>query len=285
MTSDRYLTLAEDRAKAVHLAQISNRTDTNGLARAYYEMTADVDARRRARFLAHITCAEQRGEALAALLPRQGRVLEVGCGSGGLLAAAARLGIDIHGVDIALRWLVVARRRLIERHREVPLIGASAEQLPWPDGSFDAVVADSVLEHLSDPRAALMEWKRILMPGGRLIVWSPNRYSLATDPHVQLWGLGWLPSSWASAYVRLRRGCEWSVRPLSARAARRLAHASGLVRVEIESPPVRELLKSARSRAARLMMSAYGIARGTRAGASVLRNFGPLWQLSALKGE
>src|SRR5205814_1661423 len=112
----------------------------------YYAMTDDPDDRRE-RFLAHIVGAEARGEALAARLPKVGRILEVGCGTGGLLVAAASQGIAITGVDIAARWLVAARRRLTDHGLAVPLLAASAERLPWPDGHFVAVVADSVLEH------------------------------------------------------------------------------------------------------------------------------------------
>src|SRR6185312_15953022 len=111
-------------------------------------------------YLGHILGAEARGSALAALLPRSGKILEVGCGTGGLLAAAARIGLDIEGTDIALRWLVVARRRLDDRGVSVPLVAASADRLPYADASFDAVVADSVLEHLDDPREAVNEWAR-----------------------------------------------------------------------------------------------------------------------------
>ena len=99
---------------------------------------------------------------------------------------------------------------------------ASADRLPWPDGTFAAVVADSVLEHCDDPLAALREWRRVLRPGGRLVVWSPNRFAPVVDPHVRLWGIGFLPRRWAMAYSRRRRGGAWVPRLSSAFGAGRV---------------------------------------------------------------
>jgi SAM-dependent methyltransferase len=278
---DRYLDLAADRAKAEALARLDRGGKAADLAAAYYDMTADVDARRRARFIAHIEGAVRRGEALAALLPRTGRILEVGCGTGGLLVAAGRAGRAIEGVDIALRWLVVARRRLEDHGLDVGLFGACAERLPWTDGTFDAVVADSVLEHLDDPEAALKEWRRVVRPGGRLVVWSPNRFSVATDPHVGLWGVGWLPRRVAARYVRMRRGCDWKVRPLSAASARRLALGAGWRGVEVE--PVRVPIGWSSGRRGRGAIRIYEAMRGRPIGRAILRRFGPLWQLVATR--
>src|SRR4051794_38444337 len=188
MESDRYLDLEAERAKAERLHGLEPGTDLRGLAEAYYAITDDVVDARRGRFLRHIAGAEARGEALAARLPRAGRILEIGCGTGGLLVPVLRSGRSIEGVDIAARWLVVARRRLADHGLTGSLVAASAERLPWDDGQFDAVVADSLIEHLDDPARALHEWVRVLRPGGRLIAWSPNRYTLGTDPHVGLWG-------------------------------------------------------------------------------------------------
>ncbi|MBX6315156.1 MAG: hypothetical protein IRY99_19940, partial [Isosphaeraceae bacterium] len=101
LRSDRYLTLEAERAKAERLSRYEAGTDALGLARIYYAMTADVDPLRRTRYLAHLALAERRGAALAALLPQEGRILEVGCGSGGLLVAAAGRGREIVGTDIA----------------------------------------------------------------------------------------------------------------------------------------------------------------------------------------
>lgn len=281
LASDRYLTLEAERAKAERLSALESSTDTMGLASAYYAMTDDVVDRRRARFLRHIAGAEARGEAMVGRLPREGRILELGCGTGGLLVAAARSGRSIVGVDVASRWLVVARRRLADRRLRVPLLAASAERLPWPDASFSAVVADSLLEHLDDPAEVLRECLRVLKPGGRLIVWSPNRLSLSVDPHMGLWGVGWLPRRWLKGYLKLRGRAEWPPRTLSAVEARRMARKVGLRRVAIDVPPVPGPWASSRGPAERVAIGMYSMARLCPPARGALRLFGPLWELQA----
>jgi len=176
---------------------------------------------------------------------------------------------------------VAARRRLADHGLSVPLLAASADQLPWPDGHFDTIVADSVLEHLDDPHQALKEWARVLRPGGTLVVWSPNRFSIALDPHVRLWGIGWLTPRLAAAWVRIRRGVEWPVRPLSAWRARRSAERAGFETIAVEAPRIPADMIEAGSRFARHALACYNTALGCRAARDLLRWFGPLWQLTA----
>ncbi|SIO15217.1 Methyltransferase domain-containing protein [Singulisphaera sp. GP187] len=285
LNSDRYLDLEAERAKAERLHLLEPETDLRGLAEAYYAITDDVLDARRGRFLRHIAGAEARGEALAARLPREGSILEVGCGTGGLLVPALRSGRSIEGVDIASRWLVVARRRLADRGLTGTLVVASAERLPWSDGQFDAVVADSLIEHLDDPAQALREWVRVLRPGGRLIVWSPNRFTITTDPHVGLWGLGWLPRTWVPGYLRLRRRQVWPPRTLSAHEAGKLARAAGLQRVEVDVPGVPEHWARTLPVRQRRAIRVYSAARKFGLTRAVLRAIGPLWELTATKGE
>jgi SAM-dependent methyltransferase len=285
LESDRYLDLEAERAKAERLHVLEPETDVQGLAEAYYAITDDVLDARRGRFLRHIAGAEARGEALAARLPREGRILEVGCGTGGLLVPVLRSGRSIEGVDIAARWLVVARRRLADHGLTGTLVAASAERLPWADDQFDAVVADSLVEHLDDPAQALREWVRVLRPGGRLIVWSPNRYTLGTDPHVGLWGLGWLPRAWTPGYLQLRRRQAWPPRTRSANEAKRLAEAAGLEQVEVDVPGVPEPWARSLPPRQRRAIRLYSAARTVAVTRAVLRAIGPLWELSAVKGE
>ena len=276
LTPDRYLSLNDERAKAELLASIAPTTDFAGLCRAYYTMTSDVDSSRSKRYLSHLERAERRAEAFVGLLPTNGRALEVGCGTGGMLAAASRRGIAIEGVDIALRWLVLAAKR--QKAVNVPIVAANAERLPWPDSTFAAVFADSVLEHLDDPANALWEWRRVAKPGATLIVVSPNRYSLAPDPHVGLWGLGFLPRAWQKGYVRRRRRCGWPVRPLSANEALRMANEAGWTNAYVEAAPAPDL----GCVAAHLT---YEVARRLPLADRFLRQFGPLWLLTATRED
>jgi SAM-dependent methyltransferase/peptidoglycan/xylan/chitin deacetylase (PgdA/CDA1 family) len=281
-TGDRYLNLHEERAKAQRLAEIAQRTDLETLASAYYAMTPDVGARDRSRFLTHIHGAEARGEALVSLVLPSGPVLEIGSGTGGLLVAAARKKLEIVGSDIALRWLVLARRRLCDRGLDVPLVATDGVRLPWEGGTFATVVADSVVEHLEDPLPALIEWRRVTRPGGRLLLWSPNRYSLAPDPHVGLWGLGLLPPQWVPGYISARGRGRWSLQLRGAIEIARLATAAGWDQVRVEAPALPRALGPTPH--VRVGLRAYETCRRHRYGRAVLRQIGPLWQLTAVNG-
>ena len=281
LASDRYLSLDAERAKAVRLDRVASEpgADVARVASAYYALTDDVVDRRRERFLRHVAGAEARGDALAAGLLDPGTILEVGCGTGGFLVAAARRGREVVGVDIASRWLVVARRRLADRGLTVPLVAADAARLPWPDATFDVVAADSLLEHLDDPSSALVEWRRVLRPGGRLVVWSPNRFTLSVDPHLGLWGLGWCPRGVLARYLRLRGRSEWVPRTLSAAGADRLARSCGLGRVSTGTPAIPRDWARSRPARERLPILAYSVARRLPVARDLLKAVGPLWEL------
>jgi SAM-dependent methyltransferase len=277
--SDRYLPLDAERAKAERLASIAATTDLRGVAEAYYAMTPDPDPARCRRFLSHILSGERRGERLAARLGDPGRVLEVGCGTGGLLLAGSRRGWEITGVDIAARWLVVARRRLDDAGRCAELVAASVEALPWDDASFDTVAADSLVEHLDDPRIALGECLRVLRPGGRLLLWSPNRFTATTDPHVRLWGVGFLPRGWAELYVRRRRGGAWLPKCLGLSGARRVARETGFTDVHVGLP------RLFAQEDKRLLARIYRGMSGFKAVEYAASPATPLWELNAWKAR
>lgn len=96
------------------------------------------------------------------------RVLDAGCGSGPLAAELLRRGAVVTGLDASPAMVELARRRLGD---DVPLhVGDLAEPLPFADDSFDDVVASLVLHYLEDWGAPLAELRRVLRPGGRLLL-------------------------------------------------------------------------------------------------------------------
>jgi SAM-dependent methyltransferase len=104
--------------------------------------------------------------ALARLSP-DSRVLEVGCGSGELLRSLGGVARFAAGVDLNAAGLGIARGR-------AAVACARAEELPFGGGAFDVVVAQHLIEHLPEPGPALREWWRVLRPGGRLVLITPN---------------------------------------------------------------------------------------------------------------
>jgi SAM-dependent methyltransferase len=135
--------------------------------------------------------------ALRLLGPGPGEVLDVGMGPGRLAEQLERGGWRVSGVDASEGMLALARERLTGAR----LLRGEIDRLPFPDASFDAVVATGVLEYAPDRARAVGELARVLRPGGRAVVSIPNA---------------------RSAPVRVRRGV---VRPLG-RLARRLLRSS-----------------------------------------------------------
>ena len=93
----------------------------------------------------------------------RGRTLDLGCGTGRSLPLAPA-GVTLIGLDPSSDALRRARRRA----PHVPLVRASAEALPFRDGSFDTVLSGLVFCSVPDARRGLGEVKRVLRPGGRL---------------------------------------------------------------------------------------------------------------------
>ena len=108
-----------------------------------------------------------------AQLPDGAEILEVGCGPGWLWGAKAfpsNLALTLTDLSEGMASEALARVRGLGRYRAVEGRAADAAALPFPDDSFDAVLACHMLYHLPDPGAALDEMIRVLRPGGSLIV-------------------------------------------------------------------------------------------------------------------
>ena len=100
-------------------------------------------------------------------------VLDVGCGSGADIADMARRmppGTQVSGVDASETMIAEARRRTSSLGPRVSLRVGNAIGLPFPDETFDACRADTVLQHLPDPGQAVSEMARVTRSGGRVAV-------------------------------------------------------------------------------------------------------------------
>jgi SAM-dependent methyltransferase len=110
------------------------------------------------------------------------RILDVGCGSGPLFAALRDRGAMVTGFDKSAGMVELARRRLgDDADLQVADLGSP---LPFPDGRFDDVIASLVLHYLEDWGPALAELRRVLKPGGRLLVSVEHPFAI-TLMHLQ----------------------------------------------------------------------------------------------------
>jgi ubiquinone/menaquinone biosynthesis C-methylase UbiE len=104
---------------------------------------------------------------LLARRPRpDARLLEVGCGSGRILASIHQreAALKLTGIDLSAEQIELARRS----HPTIEFVCGNGEALPFPDASFDYVVFFDYLEHVERPRQSLAEIQRVLKPGGQL---------------------------------------------------------------------------------------------------------------------
>jgi ubiquinone/menaquinone biosynthesis C-methylase UbiE len=115
----------------------------------------------------------------------QGRVLEVGIGTGLNLPFYDKTKVQrIVGLDPALRMHRLALRRIARTGLDVELVGLSAEAIPLPPASFDTVLTTYTLCTIPDPVAALKEMRRVLAPGGKLLFCEHGR---APEQNVRKW--------------------------------------------------------------------------------------------------
>jgi len=114
--------------------------------------------------------------------PRGKKLLDVGCGNGSFLAKMQRLGWDVVGVEPDRKAAGIARERFgLEVH-----VGDLTEA-GFPDHIFDALTLSHVLEHVPDPVRTLHECGRLLKPGGKLVVVTPNWDSLGHRALARAW--------------------------------------------------------------------------------------------------
>lgn len=105
-------------------------------------------------------------------------ILDIGCGNARDVVPILHAGARVVGVDISPEMIRQGKRDLAEAgFPDVELHIGDATQLDFPTGTFDAVLCSEVIEHIPDASAAIREIRRVLRPGGRLVLSTPNRAS------------------------------------------------------------------------------------------------------------
>lgn len=111
-------------------------------------------------------------DTLQALEARSGvRFLDAGCGAGGACVLAKALGCEVTGLDACQALLEIARERVPEGR----FLEGDLEDLPFPDGTFDAALGANSVIFAADIRRAMRELRRVLRPGGRVAISSWGR--------------------------------------------------------------------------------------------------------------
>jgi SAM-dependent methyltransferase len=296
--ADPYIGIEADRAKGLRLAERYADTDFAGLARYYYSITDTVPAAQARMFMAGLFAAPHRAQAaLQAWRTLSGeppvapgsrsaaRFVEIGCGTAPMLVNAGRMYSLAVGVDIAFRWLVVARKRLEEAGLDVPLVCACAEALPFRNATFDVAAYESVLEVTRDQNTAAAQGLRVLTRLGRVYVATPNRWSIGPDPHLGVPAGGWWPRTALSAYARARGALPPQRHLLSAGSLRRLLSATGFDDIRITLPDIADAQRTSMHGAGRAAVELYRAVKDLPVVHGLLLSVGPLLLATARRPD
>lgn len=126
------------------------------------------------------------------------------------MRAAGEKFRNVVGVDVSFTRLLIAKKFLEEERVFALLLGCCGQSLPFPDSGFDLVAASDMIEHTPYQDELFKETHRVLRKGGALFVATPNRFSLTSEPHVLVWGVGFFPRRWADRYVRWACGTPYT---------------------------------------------------------------------------
>jgi len=195
------------------------------------------------------------------------RVLVDGCGVGMYVRALLDVqpdghgserdghGPEVHGLDIEAEHLQLAAGNVPQGHYTL----AAGEAMPYADGVFDLVLSHEVLEHVTDDRQAVAEIVRVLRPGGRAVVFVPNRL-YAFETHGIYWrgvyhfgnipGVNWLPSALRNALApHVRAYTVWGLQDLFIGQPVRVIHHTqifpGYDNIVYRRPGLGKILRSA----------------------------------------
>ncbi len=182
---------------------------------------------------------------LAQADPKGLKILEVGGGSGRDSIRLARMGADVTVIDYVRSSLDVVGRNAALTGTKIELVHGDALDMPFDEGTYDVVFHQGLLEHFRDPGPLIRENRRVLKPGGLVLIDVPQRWHIYTAmKHVLIamnkWFAGWETefSIGELSEVVGREGFEivgrygdWMVPGFFYRAARRTLAGAGVAKL------------------------------------------------------
>lgn len=287
LRGDRYLTLQQERTKAAYLHTYGKTHSFDELVAEYYRITDDVPHEVAKKYADYVRSGTNRGKVVLQKLAlnEQSFLLDLGCGSGGVVAAAVDAGYAARGVDIALRWLVIAAKRFEEAESKPDLVCADVHALPFPDRSASHVIAADLLEHVCDQESALSSIRSVLAPEGRVWISGSNRFTLAPHPVAGMLGVGFLPRPIRDRYVVARRGLNTlrNFRLISPMSTARLFKRNGFTKIQLSPLDVGNYTGPAGTGFRRGLFRMYAALRTWPILAQLLLLFGPAFEFVASK--
>jgi ubiquinone/menaquinone biosynthesis C-methylase UbiE len=169
----------------------------------------------------------------------RGRLLNVGCGTGGFNLVVEEAGARPVGVDADAEAIAICA--LKHEKGGGAFVRAAAERLPFPDGTFDVVYCFSSIEHVESVEESVAEMVRVTRRGGLIYVHTPNAWSWYEGHYKLLWA-PFLPAALGRLYLRARgRPSEYlaTLRRLTPGGIRRAFARAGLrdLRFHDDAPP------------------------------------------------
>lgn len=284
---DPYLNFQQDKERTDIVLAGLNKLNLKDLLEYYWSFSDITPEDLRKKFISSVMRGEERARHTLKIFengtfkkPVAGKkVLEIGSGTGNFLAVAAGHYAQVTGIDIAMRWLHVSRRRFMDKGLPVPpLVCCCAEYLPFPNDSFDLVTMTSTLEFVKDQAKALSECSRTLKDDGALYINSVNRFALTRDPYAYLWGVGILPRSLQEKYVRWRKDATYKTKTLSYNELNRLGR-SEFSSIEFALPDIESSVLQQFSAITKLQVYIYRFLKNLPVFSLVFKHVGPGWDV------
>jgi ubiquinone biosynthesis O-methyltransferase len=132
------------------------------------------------------------------------RMLDIGCGKGGILVSSAQRGANVVGFDIDKYEIKIAKLRVEESGLDNVLVfKGDCRHIPLHDNYFDIVTITGVLEHVNDIENVIKEIVRVIKPNGLCLISTPNPF-YPREGHYKIFWVPYLPKKLGEIYLRMR---------------------------------------------------------------------------------